>query len=259
METPQPNQVKVALKVFNSEYDSVIKKASKEFAILSQVSDHPHFVKVLDFKHRCGHVEIPNCLPESQDDQFAPYRAGSTSVNDATHISMEFCEFGDIFDIVKATGGFKNLDLVKFLFSQVLNGVNHLHLIGYSHLDLKLENILVGNDYKLKLCDLGFACKTSKQVKEKRGTESFMAPEILTKDSFSTYEGRQADIFSLGVILFILFFGQPPFHRADVRIDRFYGLCHKKPEAFFRLHPTIKRVKQELELDSIDQGLIDLL
>ena len=42
-------------------------------------------------------------------------------------MTMELCHFGDVFDIVKATGGFKNVDLVKYLFRQVLSGVNHLH------------------------------------------------------------------------------------------------------------------------------------
>jgi serine/threonine protein kinase len=108
---------------------------------------------------------VPRSLPESLDDVSAAYRTGVTSVTNATHMTMELCQFGDVFDIVKATGGFKNVDLVKFLFRQVLSGVNHLHSVGYSHLDLKLENILIGNDYKLKLCDLGFACKTSKQIR----------------------------------------------------------------------------------------------
>lgn len=172
---------------------------------------------------------------------------------------MELTEHGDFFDIVKATKGFKSVPMVRYLFRQILEGVNHLHKVGYSHLDLKLDNILIGNDFKLKLCDLGFAKKIGKQIFKKYGTEGWMAPEVLTKERYDTYEGVPADIFSLGVILFTMFFGQPPFNRADERNDRFYSLFVKKPESFWKLHPTIKRVKLELNSDSICPQMFDLI
>lgn len=137
--------------------------------------------------------------------------------------------------------------------------MGHLNKVGYAHLDIKLDNILVGNDFKPKLCDFGFARRTDKQIFKKYGTEGFMAPEVLTKDRYDTYEGIPADIFSLGVLLFVMYFGQPPFNKADERNDRFYSLFVKKPESFFRLHPTIKRVKTELNLEAVDQDLIDLV
>lgn len=122
-----------------------------------------------------------------------------------------------------------------------------------------MDNILIGNDFKLKLCDLGFARRIDKQLLKKYGTEGYMAPEVIMKDRYDVYEGVQADIFSLGVILFILYFGAPPFSRADPRNDRFYSLLSKKPESFFRLHPTIKRVQSELNIATVDADLIDLL
>lgn len=230
----------------------------KEHRILSQVRDHPHFVRVLDFSIDGGRITIPNNLPENPDDKCASYRCGQTCLTDATCMSMELSEHGDFFDFIKNTGGCRSLPLVRFLFSQILAGVQHLNSIGYSHLDLKLDNILIGNDFKLKLCDFGFAKRTTKQIFKKYGTEGFMAPEVLMKDRYDTYEGVTADIFSLGVILFILYFGQPPFNKADDRNDRFYSLFAKKPESFFRLHPTIKRVRGEIDAE-INQDLIELL
>lgn len=134
-----------------------------------------------------------------------------------------------------------------------------MHKCGYSHFDLKLDNILIGNDFKLKLCDFGMAARVDQPMRKRLGTEGFMAPEILCRKNFESFFGVQADIFSLGVILFILYFGQPPFNKADDLNDRFYNLLVKKPEHFFRLHPTVKRVRQELQFETIEPSLIDLL
>lgn len=160
--------------------------------------------------------------------------------------------------MITATGGLKNLMLTRFLFKQLCEGVQHIHNVGgYSHLDLKLENILIGNDFKLKICDFGFAMDKTTMIQKKYGTPCYMAPEIIQNAS-SGYFGEQADIYSLGVILFIIYFGQPPFNKADER-DNYYRLYKKKSSAFFNVHPTIKRAKAELKLDEIDTDLVHLL
>lgn len=114
---------------------------------------------MLDFKRESGQVLVPNGLPKSPDDHFYQYRQGTTSVKDATYLTLELSQFGDLFDVVKATGGFKSVPLTRFVFAQILEGTAHMHKCGYSHLDLKLDNILIGNDFKLKLCDFGMATK----------------------------------------------------------------------------------------------------
>ena len=172
---------------------------------------------------------------------------------------MELSQFGDLFDVVSAKGGFKNSSMTRFVFTQILEGTGHLHKSGYSHLDLKLDNILIGNDFKLKLCDFGMAAKVEEPIQKKLGTEGYMAPEVVLRKNFESYYGIQADIFSLGVILFILYFGQPPFNKADVNNDRFYSILVKKAEHFWRLQPTCKRVRDELKVETIDPSLIDLL
>lgn len=70
------------------------------------------------------------------------------------------------------------------------------------HRDLKLENILVDDKLNLKLADFGFACyKSIDALKSYRGTMTYMAPEI--KEG-KVYKGTQVDLFSMGVILFIV-------------------------------------------------------
>jgi len=84
-----------------------------------------------------------------------------------------------------------------------------MHENGISHRDLKLDNILVDEELNLKIADFGFATyKNINALKSYKGTKTYMAPEI--KES-KVYDGRQTDIFSCGVILFVLAVGLFPF------------------------------------------------
>ena len=89
------------------------------------------------------------------------------------------------------------------------------------HRDLKLENILVDEQLNLKVADFGFATyKKINALNSYRGTMTYMAPEI--KEG-KTYDGKKIDIFSTGVILFIIVQGIFPFKEA------------KKDEYFYKL------------------------
>jgi serine/threonine protein kinase len=173
------------------------------------------------------------------------------------YISMEYCHNGDLFELVKRNGKI-NESLVKYIFGQVLNGVEFLHSkAGVAHLDLKLENILIGNHYELKLCDFGFFEETKSRVCKNRGTHGYRAPETYF-ESNEGYEGTRADIFSLGVILFIMIFGVPPFCMAS-KEDPLYRLFYRGANSskyFLRLHHA---TKQRYAAGEIDLELVDLL
>ena len=70
---------------------------------------------------------------------------------------MELCK-KDLFDYISEKGPVENDAIIRYLFAQICNGIDALHTKAQcAHLDLKLENILIGQNYKLKLCDFGFA------------------------------------------------------------------------------------------------------
>merc|ERR1719242_2275794 len=99
--------------------------------------------------------------------------------------------------------------------AQLTTAVYHMHCAGYCHLDLSLENVLWDKRADtLKICDFGL-CRKLKPNEAlfdsatiRPGKKGYMAPEIYAYQKFS---GEKADVFSLGVLLFILLTGFPPF------------------------------------------------
>ena len=95
--------------------------------------------------------------------------------------------------------------------------MHYIHTQGFAHRDLKPENILITEDLQVKVVDFGFGCSLTGRDnmglnKTMRGTQPYMAPEIITQQE---YRGYEVDLFSLGVILFYMRVGQLPFERAD--------------------------------------------
>jgi len=112
----------------------------------------------------------------------------------------------------------------KYFLSQMLDVLEYMHGKGVVHRDLKLENILVDDQMNLKVADFGFATfRKVHNLKSYRGTMTYMAPEI--KEG-KTYDGMKIDMFSTGVILFIIVQGIFPFKEAK-KDEFFYNLLLK--------------------------------
>ena len=101
-----------------------------------------------------------------------------------------------------------------------------MHARSIAHRDIKLENVLVDTrDMTLKVADFGYAAQGTQQLSSYRGTFTYMAPEI--KEG-QVYDGQKADLFSAGVVLFILVRGIFPFKEAR-KEEYFYNLlCQGK-------------------------------
>lgn len=129
---------------------------------------------------------------------------------------IEYAEGGELFEYISETGTFTE-DEARYFFRQIIYALEYMHGKGYCHRDLKPENILFDEEFNVKLADFGFATKQEIWT-DKKGTFSYMSPEILANKEYS---GKQADLFAIAVIMFILITGHPPFINATMD-DRYY-------------------------------------
>jgi serine/threonine protein kinase len=96
----------------------------------------------------------------------------------------------------------------KKIFQPLVDSVRYLHSINVSHRDIKLENVLLDGRLLPKLIDFGFATCIFDKAKIFCGTPSYMSPEIVLK---TEYRGEPADVWALGVLLYVMLTGIFPF------------------------------------------------
>ncbi|KAK9667037.1 hypothetical protein RND81_14G228000 [Saponaria officinalis] len=126
------------------------------------------------------------------------------------HIVMELCSGGELFDRIIHRGHYserKAAELIKI----VVGVVETCHSLGVMHRDLKPENFLLVNkddDFSLKAIDFGLSIffKPGQKFTDVVGSPYYVAPEVLLK-----HYGQEADVWTAGVILYILLSGVPPF------------------------------------------------
>jgi len=132
------------------------------------------------------------------------------------YFAMEYVRGGELFGRV-ARGRLKE-DPARKYFQQLIGAVDFCHSRGVYHRDLKPENLLVDEHGNLKVSDFGLSALKECQKQDGLlhttcGTPAYVAPEIINKKG---YDGEKADIWSCGVILFVLLAGYLPFQDSNL-------------------------------------------
>uniref|UniRef100_A0A6S9XZE7 Protein kinase domain-containing protein n=1 Tax=Chrysotila carterae TaxID=13221 RepID=A0A6S9XZE7_CHRCT len=178
---------KVAIKIINKPTGSKISMLKTEVDILTK-ADHPNVVKLYKV------LDTPNIL----------------------YLVMELLTGGELFDRIIAKGHYSENDARKLTVT-MLKAVKYLHDLGIAHRDLKPENILLkdtSEEAEIKITDFGLSKIFSDDVagevvmKTACGTPGYVAPEVLMHENYSS----QVDLWSIGVIVYILLCGFPPFY-----------------------------------------------
>ncbi|RDX86006.1 CBL-interacting serine/threonine-protein kinase 23, partial [Mucuna pruriens] len=133
------------------------------------------------------------------------------------YIVLELVTGGELFDKIARSGRLKEDEARKY-FQQLICAVDYCHSRGVFHRDLKPENLLLDTNGVLKVSDFGLSA-LPQQVREDGllhttcGTPNYVAPEVINNKG---YDGAKADLWSCGVILFVLMAGYLPFEETNL-------------------------------------------
>jgi serine/threonine protein kinase len=133
---------------------------------------------------------------------------------------------GDLFKLLKKNGPLPST-LSHYLFNQILESLRYLHLQKLVHGDLKPENFVISEDFDVKIIDFELCFREGHG--RYLGSERYLSPEVRVNNLNSSFK---SDLFSLGLILFILILGSPPFVKST-EDDPFYNLFKNNLDGFW--------------------------
>lgn len=154
---------------------------------------------------------------------------------------MEYAKGGELFNKI-AKGKLKE-EAARKIFQQLISAVDYFHSRGVYHRDLKPENLLLDEQGNLKVSDFGLSALTESKRQDGMlhtmcGTPAYVSPEVISRRG---YDGSKADIWSCGVILFVLLAGYLPFRDSNLmEMYRKIGKAEFKFPNWFA--PEVKRL-----------------
>ena len=159
---------------------------------------------------------------------------------DNIYMVLELCPNQSLNELVKRKRRVSEAE-VSYYIRQLVEGLLYLKTVNVIHRDLKLGNLFLSSSHGLKIGDFGLAAKLDFEGQKRHtvcGTPNYIAPEILESHGTATPPRGHSfpvDVWSLGVIMFTMLVGKPPFEDADVKstYDRIKGCRYTWPENVF--------------------------
>lgn len=233
--TCQRTQENLAMKVFKYQNGSIDPKFIYEARCLT--FNHPNIIKIKEIVAKMASVR--------QNTNFF-----------VSYILMELgiCDFLSFAQLFQQKCDDK---LARTLFQNLIDGVEYMHKNGFAHLDIKPENLILGKDFKLKLADFDLCYSRDDAQIRGTGTHNYRAPEMLMK---TVEDPMKADMFSIGIMLFIFMLGTLPFlENQQLSGADLYSLALVDFEEYWETYKNFNRVDFELDPEFIKlfRGLIN--
>jgi serine/threonine protein kinase len=181
-------------------------------------------------------IRHPNVMKLYAYNLNAKYPTKEKEKIDCILLVLEYAPGGELFDILYYTSALES-HVARTYFRQFIAGLEACHNAGVAHRDLKPQNLLLDAKFNLKITDFGlskvFESDADTIMKTTYvGTRGYQAPELLLNKRYDL----ACDIFSAGVVLFILLTGYPPFEQASKNDRWFRPLTKENHKKFWELH-----------------------
>jgi len=201
------------VKILNKKKIKQMKVKDKTYKEIhfSKMFNHPNVVKLYEFF-------------ESKED---------------IYVVFEYVPNRELFNYISNNGALSETEARKF-FQQLIFALDYSHTLGVAHRDLKPENILLDSSNNVKLADFGLSnfMKGGRALKTSCGSPNYAAPEVI---SGKIYDGAQVDVWSLGVTLYAMLFGELPFDEENVN-----AMFKYIKEAKYYMHGTASPEAKDL-------------
>lgn len=190
---------------------------------------HPHIIKLYVCHFRISPRAVHSMTRPTHDDR--RYEVISTPTD--IIIVLEYAG-GELFNYIVNNGRMPEPRARKF-FQQLISGIEYSHKLKIVHRDLKPENVLLDDDLNVKIADFGLSneIKDGDFLKTSCGSPNYAAPEVIRG---GLYTGPEIDVWSCGVILYVMLCGRLPFEDDDVQT--LFTKISRASALFFYIYPT---------------------
>lgn len=191
-------------------YEAMEEQSGRKFALKAV---HSKAVEILQAKNKLlNEIEIHHRL----DHRYVVKLYRTFQHGQFIYLVMELCENRTLVEVLKKKKRLCEAEARYYLW-MILDGVRYLHGHQIVHRDLKLGNIFLNLEYDVKLGDFGLATTLEHEGDRKRtmcGTPNYIAPEVLYGKE--TGHGFEVDVWAIGIIMYTLLFGKPPFQSSEI-------------------------------------------
>ncbi|KAI3757220.1 hypothetical protein L6452_04754 [Arctium lappa] len=165
--------------------------------------------------------------------------------DDSLHMVIDLCDGPDLYDRISNHVGVFSEPEAASIFIPLMQSVSHCHRLGIAHRDIKPENVLFDSTGKLMLADFGsaewFGMNESGTMTGVVGTPYYVAPEVLLGREYN----EKVDVWSAGVILYILLAGSPPFH-GETPVETFQAVLRGNLRFPLRIFSSVSPEAKDL-------------